>query len=56
MVDGQSQSGQVGTRHFDDQLEMWSQGKLAFVPLGPDYTGETTTVLRSAGGGVDAKL
>ena len=47
LVDGQSQSGQVHTRHYNDQLEAWESGKLGFVPLGPDYKGKTTTVLRS---------
>ena len=32
-----------------DQWDTWAEGKLEFVPLGPDYKGQTTTVLRSEG-------
>ena len=32
-----------------DQWDTWTEGKLEFVPLGPDYKGQTTTVLRSEG-------
>ena len=42
-------SGQVGTRHYDDQLEMWLNNDMNFVPLGSTYKGHTTTVLRSRG-------
>jgi hypothetical protein len=77
MVDGQSQSGQLHTRHYNDSLgattetlvhiaapnhaysfdcavvfvcareDTWEAGELCFVPLGGDFKGRTTTVLRS---------
>jgi hypothetical protein len=46
MVDGQSQSGQLYTRHYNDSIDMWEDGGLCFVPLG-GFKGVTTTVLRS---------
>ena len=47
LVDGQSQSGQLHTRHYNDSIDMWEDGELCFVPLGADFKGTTTTVLRS---------
>ncbi len=34
-IDGQSQSGNPGSRHYDDQLEDWIAGKYHEIPLAP---------------------
>jgi penicillin amidase len=38
-IDGQGQSGQPGSPHYDDQYDDWLEGRLRFVPLGPEIGG-----------------
>ena len=33
-VDGQGQSGQVGTAHYENQLPEWLENQMVFVPMG----------------------
>ena len=38
-IDGQGQSGQPGSPHYDDQYDDWLQGNLHFVPMGAEFDG-----------------
>ncbi|MGE4003514.1 MAG: penicillin acylase family protein [Planctomycetaceae bacterium] len=46
-MDGQSQSGQPGSPHYDDQLVPWTAGEYHFLPLDrADVVGVTRHTLR----------
>lgn len=41
-IDGQSQSGHVGTRHYGDQFEAWKNGEYHYIPLDAETVEELT--------------
>jgi penicillin amidase len=49
-IDGQGQSGQPGSPHYDDQYAEWLAGELRFLPLGCEVAGVSVQELEPRSG------
>lgn len=49
-IDGQGQSGQPGSPHYDDQYAEWLAGELRFLPLGSEVAGVSVQELEPRSG------